>query len=90
MMRRAVATAAATLVLLLGPATSDGMAQDEAPGVTLQDPQIIPEPNSGVAPKEAGDRGGALQFTILGVVVVAVGGAVGHLVRQSRRARTTT
>lgn len=50
--------------------------------------EIVPKPNSGEAPDEAGDRGGALQLGLLALVVVAVGLAVANLVRQSRRART--
>jgi hypothetical protein len=48
---------------------------------------IIPKPNAGVPPEEPGDRGGALQLGLLALVVLAVAGAVGGLVRQSRRAR---
>ncbi len=48
---------------------------------------IIPRPNSGSAPQEAGDRGGALQLGLLALLVVAIGGTVLVLVRQSRRAR---
>lgn len=51
-------------------------------------PDIVPRPNSGTAPGEAGDRGGALQLGLLGLVVVMIGGAVANLVRQSRRGRT--
>jgi hypothetical protein len=46
---------------------------------------IIPEPDSGHAPDEAGDRGGALQFLVLGLIVVAVAGGVALVVRESRR-----
>lgn len=64
----------------------------QEPGVTTSLPQvpnqeIVPQPNSGTAPGEAGDRGGALQLTVLGLVVVGVGGAVVVVVRQARRAR---
>jgi hypothetical protein len=50
-------------------------------------PDIIPEPNSGEAPDDAGDRGGALQTVIfvvmlLGVVVIGV-----LVFRESRKAR---
>ena len=48
---------------------------------------IVPRPNSGAAPQEAGDRGGALQLGVLALVVVAIGGATVVLIRQSRRAR---
>jgi hypothetical protein len=49
--------------------------------------EIVPQPNSGQAPTEAGDRGGALQLLVLALVVGAVGAVTWHLVRQSRRAR---
>jgi uncharacterized protein HemX len=54
-------------------------------GAPTQD--IVPEPNSGEAPSEAGDRGGALQLGLLALVLLVIAGAVGLLVRQSRRAR---
>jgi uncharacterized protein HemX len=54
-------------------------------GAPTQD--IVPEPNSGEAPSEAGDRGGALQLGLLALVVLVIAGAVALLVRQSRRAR---
>lgn len=46
---------------------------------------IIPRPNSGSEPQEAGDRGGALQLGLLALLVAAIGGTVLVLVRQSRR-----
>jgi len=84
-------------VALLGVVVSSGWepvaaqdtpdAQDSpSTGMTTQD--IVPRPNSGRAPTEAGDRGGALQLLILALVVVAVSGAIWHLVRQSQRARS--
>ena len=54
-------------------------------GMTTQD--IVPKPNSGRAPTEAGDRGGALQLLLPAVLVAALGGGALHLRRQSRRAR---
>lgn len=59
--------------------------EDPRPDAPTQD--IVPRPNSGEAPEEPGDRGGALQLLVAGLLVVAVGGAAAHLVRQSRRAR---
>ncbi len=53
-------------------------------------PDIVPRPNSGSSPTEAGDRGGALQLGILALVVAVIGGAVANLVRHSRRSRSTT
>lgn len=57
------------------------------PSVEVPTQDIVPEPNSGRAPSEAGDRGGVLQVGLLLLVVAAVVGAVAALVRQSRRAR---
>jgi hypothetical protein len=48
---------------------------------------IIPEPNSGQAPEEAGDRGGVLQILVFMAMVAAIGGGVALMVRESRRAR---
>jgi hypothetical protein len=75
----------AVLLGLLVPATA--VAQD-TPSTGVPTPHIIPRPNSGHEPTEAGDRGGVLQLLILGLVVVAIGGAVVHLTRESRRARS--
>jgi len=82
--RRVLAGLGLAAVLLLGPSGSSALAQDPVQ-VPTQD--IVPEPNSGQAPSEAGDRGGALQLLILGAVLATIGGATCHLVRQSRRAR---
>ncbi|MGH9227604.1 MAG: hypothetical protein ACRD07_02550 [Acidimicrobiales bacterium] len=57
---------------------------DDAP---VPDQDIIPEPNSGRAPRDAGDRGGALQGLVLLFVVIGVGGIAVLAVRESRRAR---
>jgi len=46
---------------------------------------IIPEPNSGHAPDEAGDRGGALQLLVLVGLVAALAVGVTLIVRESRR-----
>ncbi len=62
-------------------------AQDQPSSSQVPTQEIVPKPNSGAAPDDAGDRGGALQLALLALVVAGVGLAVGHLVRQSRRAR---
>lgn len=80
----AIALALGALALPAG-AQDPGSATSTTVAVPSQD--IVPRPNSGVAPSEAGDRGGALQLALLGVVVVAIGGTVTRLVRQARRAR---
>lgn len=82
---------AAVLVLL---ASHPAMAQDGfgpsgggSGGEELPTPHIIPRPNSGHKPIDSGDRGGSLQLLVLGIVVVALGGGVARVVRDSRRAR---
>lgn len=85
MSRRAVVVV--MLVWAVATFSSAGVHAQDTPTPVVTAPDIIPQPNSGQAPAEAGDRGGALQLLILGAVVVAVGGAATHLVRQSRRAR---
>ena len=84
---RLLLVALATLVLTAPPASAQepGTTTTSLPQVPTQ--EIVPQPNSGTDPDEAGDRGGALQVTVLVLVVVAVGGAVVMVVRQSRRAR---
>jgi hypothetical protein len=48
---------------------------------------IIPEPDSGVEPTDAGDRGGSLQLTVFVVMLAGIGLIVGLAVRESRKAR---
>lgn len=83
--------AAALLVAVVGTASAPpaGAGEDsttteaEAP----ESPSIIPRPNSGQEPDDAGDRGGTLQ-TIVFVIVVAGVVVIGALVvRESRKAR---
>jgi hypothetical protein len=50
-------------------------------------PHIIPRPNSGKAPEEAGDRGGWAQLSLLGLIVVAIGGVSYGVVRGTKRSR---
>ena len=82
----------AVALLVLALSATPAAAQDPGSSTTttlagLPSPDIIPRPNTDSAPTEAGDRGGALQLGLLALVVVAIGGAVMVLVRQSRRAR---
>lgn len=90
-----VPAAAATAGPAGAPSSADdivGMPMQEPPPDVTQapapgGPAIIPAPNSGTAPTDAGDRGGALQ-TVLFVLVLAGTGGIGlWLVRTSRRAR---
>jgi hypothetical protein len=60
----------------------------EPTGTTAADaPQMIPVPNQGNEPRDAGDRGGAGQLAVLAGVAVGVGSIVALVVRESRRAR---
>jgi uncharacterized protein HemX len=83
----------AVTLLVLALSAAPAVAQEPVSGTTtttlagVPAPDIIPQPNTDSAPTEAGDRGGALQLALLGLVVVAIGGAAFVIVRQSRRAR---
>lgn len=92
MVRRLLATLALVSVLALGAlaGTAVPAAAQADEQVTTTAPQggdIIPQPNSGSEPEDAGDRGGALQTALfIGLVgAIVVVGAV--IVRQSRAAR---
>lgn len=54
----------------------------------LGEPQSLPEPDYGTAPKHPGDPGGWEQLALLGVLVVALGGGGAWVVHSSRRARS--
>jgi hypothetical protein len=70
-----------------------GASNDGDDGEREQNPEpqegdsIIPDPNSGREPTEAGDRGGALQVLVFVLIVAGVGGIVAKVVRDARRAR---
>ena len=86
-MRRAALLLAAVglaLVLAATPALA-GDAPRNTPDVPVQ--HIIPRPNSGQKPEDAGDRGGSLQLALLGLVCVVLAGGTIHVIRLSRRAR---
>lgn len=86
--RRILATAALALALLV--AAPHAWAQTDGDATTTSVPEggdIIPRPNTGSAPEDAGDRGGALQTVLFVGIVAGVVVMAGVLVRQSRRAR---
>lgn len=87
-LRRAVVVVLLLVLTVLGSAAPvEAALIQDAPSTTgVPAPDIIPRPDSGEAPTEAGDRGGALQLLVLGVVVIALTGGVVHVVRQARRA----
>jgi len=60
------------------PSTDDSVVPDQ---------NIIPRPNSGREPGEAGDRGGALQIAVFLAIVGGVGLIAALVVRESRRSR---
>lgn len=68
-----------------GPTTSVTTPDPETP-----DEGIIPEPDSGRAPEEAGDRGGVLQLLLLALIVIGVGLIALQVVRQARRNQAGT
>jgi len=71
------------------PAT-DRVATTVAVPVGVATPNIIPAPNSGHTPRDAGERGGWMQellfFAICGAIAV-IGGLVWRESRQKRRAQ---
>jgi len=74
-------------LLALAPTSAAGAADKATTTTAVRSDDIIPEPNSGAEPDDAGDRGGALQTAIFVGIIGAVLGAGGWLVVQSRRAR---
>lgn len=87
-MRTTARLALLGLILAVGLIVAPpGASAQEPPstGMTTQD--IIPKPNAGHAPTEAGDRGGALQLLVPALLAAAIGGGALHLRRQSRRSR---
>ena len=62
--------------------------ENPPPGAVEQD--IIPRPNSGEEPSEAGDRGGALQILVFVAVVAGLGTIALLATRDVRRSRTRT
>jgi hypothetical protein len=76
-----------TAVAGLVPATAVAAGDTSTTRPPPDAPSIIPRPDSGTEPTDAGDRGGALQ-TILFIVMLGGVIVVGALVvRESRRAR---
>jgi hypothetical protein len=84
------------LVLLFGPVQAHAAPVQDEPTTTsptfgsnpeAPEQHIIPRPNSGTPPQDAGDRGGALQFVVLGAIVVGVSLVVTLAIRESRRNR---
>jgi hypothetical protein len=94
-LRRPVAFVVLLLIVLAlaagaADATVSARAGDD-PDVTTTtafddgDQRIIPRPNSGHEPEDAGDRGGALQLTVLALIVVGVGVVGVKVFRQTQQ-----
>ena len=93
---RLVAAVVVTVAACLVPAAT--VAADPVAGDTSttapttsdapEPPGIIPEPNRGVEPEDAGDRGGGLQSAVFGLIVLGLVGMGALVVRESRRAQS--
>jgi hypothetical protein len=62
--------------------TTVNMTDDSQAGQTKS---VIPKPNSGSAPQQAGDRGGALQIGLFGVLVLALAFIGAVIIRSTMR-----
>ena len=87
MRRGLVAVLLAVAIGLAAPVRAAAQSRDEPPP-TAEVPvgDIVPKPNSGEEPRDPGDRGGALQLTVLGLFVGAVAIGTWRLVVRIRRA----
>ena len=65
--------------------SADDTVDEPQPGAPEQD--IIPRPNSGHEPTDAGDRGGALQILVFVAILAGVGTIGGLAARDVRRSR---
>ena len=86
------------LVLAIGALAAGPSGAQEAPTtapVQIEDVDsplgdIIPKPNSGVAPADGGDRGGSLQLTLLALIGAFFAIAIFSVRRSILKARSTT
>lgn len=87
-MRRFLLAVLLAVTVLVPLGVGPSAAQDTQPTNEVPTQDIVPKPNSGAAPEDAGDRGGALQLLVLGLIVAAVAFGAWHLTRQVQRGRT--
>ncbi len=91
-MRRALVMIVLALALAMGVGSARAGELEPSPPSTSEIPAsegggIIPEPNSGVAPVDSGDRGGSAQTALFFVMIGGVG-LIGFLAyRSSVKAR---
>jgi hypothetical protein len=86
----ALALVVAVLVLGAAPALSqEPPPVGTTPTTLAQVPtnDIVVKPNTGTPPATSGDRGGAAQVLLLGLMVAGVAGIAALVVRESRRVR---
>lgn len=87
--RRLVLLVLALALMVAGPPIAAAAQDDPTTTVApIESPSIIPEPNSGRAPTDAGDRGGALQTALFVAIVGGVIVITGLVARESRKARS--
>lgn len=79
----AVLVGALLLGVILVAVTYDPAPTTEAPPAAGAAPHIVPKPNSGQAPTDAGDPGGWAQLALLGLLVVTMVG-IGFVMMRSR------
>jgi hypothetical protein len=68
-----------------GPVGSGESTTTTTTSPAAPDQDIIPDPNSGQPPSEAGDRGGALQLALLALIVIGVGVVAWRIAVSARR-----
>lgn len=88
--RRSLATLLLALAVAVGVTAVPGpalAAEDTTTTSAVPTRDIIPRPNVGAEPTDAGDRGGGLQSGLFFAIVIVIVGAGAYLVVQSRRAR---
>lgn len=96
-MVRRVATALAVVIVAVGGASAGAQEPEPEPAVEITEPGadqpaggIIVRPNSGTAPDDPGDRGGAWQLLLLGLIVAFFAIAILSIRRQMLRSRTSS
>lgn len=87
-MRRALAALVLVAALgVLGLSAAASAQEEPQPTNEVPTQDIVPKPNSGRPPEDAGDRGGALQLLVLALIVGAVGFGAWRLSTQLRNAK---
>ena len=89
MRRLAAALVLVAALAALGPPVTPSGAQEPQPTNEVPTQDIVPKPNSGQAPEDAGDRGGALQLLVLALMVGAIGFGAWRLSTQVRNVKRT-